>query len=199
MGLAQVYRKQLAIYHASLGWSSDLWCGLEMPQIWDCLTRSLQELKASDFGFEVQVFVLMGTHAHLLFSSRRGLEQYAIEELVKLALKNKPVNKKTLETNSGLVEFERPYFIETVDSFRQLLNVHKYIYRNPVEAGLSQNVEDYPYSTLGVLLGRLKSQLIVVDMLHVVQDPCRILKWLNQSPSAELYGWSSLKSNRNGF
>jgi REP element-mobilizing transposase RayT len=141
---------------------------------------ALQQLHTCKSSFEVHAFVMMGTHLHLLFSTRRELEQYVMEEFNKNILQI--LLKK--QASSGL---ETPLFSELVASFRQLLHVYKYIYRNPVEAHIAQKVEDYRYSTLCDVLGRQQPSLGVLDLLRTVHDPNRILSWLNENSAKELY------------
>ncbi|MEK6627995.1 MAG: hypothetical protein AABY53_05165, partial [Bdellovibrionota bacterium] len=68
---------------------------------------------------------------------------------------------------------------EPILNYSHYLNTYKYIYRNPVEAGLCKKPEDYPYSSLYYLLGRGTLHCQVIDHLNLIQNPLHILKWLN--------------------
>lgn len=65
------------------------------------------------------------------------------------------------------------------------LNAYKYNYRNPVSAGLCQNVEQYPYSTLRGLL--FPAEMRIVDVLDTTyaSDPLGTIRWLNAEPPPE--------------
>ncbi len=64
------------------------------------------------------------------------------------------------------------------------MNVYKYLYRNPVEAGLCKRVQDYKYSTLYGIMG--ESRLIIPieeDSIMSLEELNEILIWLNTEPS----------------
>lgn len=84
----------------------------------------------------VHAFVLMSTHFHLLFSVKLKKEQ-----------KFSYVGKSFLITN-----------------FEQYKNSYRYIYRNPLEAGLCQRAENYSFSTLPIVLGKKTSKIPVVEV-----------------------------------
>ncbi|MBC7754321.1 MAG: hypothetical protein H7Z71_08795, partial [Moraxellaceae bacterium] len=69
--------------------------------------------------------------------------------------------------------------VEPIKNYSQYLNTYKYIYRNPVEAGLAFMCESYIYSTLNGILGQNDLLLHVLDTMGVIQNPRKILNWLN--------------------
>ncbi len=108
-------------------------------------------------------YVMMDTHSHMLIRSLGGQENYFSEEILKtLSLEN-----------------PEPEFLEPITNTSQFLVTYRYIYRNPVEAGIVKNCESYPYSTLNALLGRSVQRLLVWDCMNVIQDPKSVLNWLN--------------------
>jgi putative transposase len=60
------------------------------------------------------------------------------------------LNRRTFRT--GHV-FGGPYHWSLIQSSRYFGHALKYVYRNPVKAGLCERVEQYPYSSLYGLLG----------------------------------------------
>ncbi len=68
-----------------------------------------------------------------------------------------------------------------IESFHYFMNTYKYIYRNPVRAGVCGQVQDYPFSTLSGLCG--KTHLIIpVEEDTLLFDPdfnMKTLEWLN--------------------
>jgi putative transposase len=66
-------------------------------------------------------------------------------------------------------------------------NTYKYIYRNPVTAGIVFRAEDYPYSTLKFVLGESKRPFEIEDNMNIVNDPYRIVNWINAPWGEQLY------------
>lgn len=62
------------------------------------------------------------------------------------------------------------------------MNTYKYVYRNPVRAGLVELCEDWPYSTLHGLLGKshLAIPLLEDSLLFDGSKNLEILNWLNR-------------------
>jgi len=122
------------------------------------------------YEIEVLSFVMMKTHCHLLLKSNNKKENYFAHELQKklypYLVENAEVDKNPLEPITNLSQF---------------LNTYRYIYRNPVEAKICQNCEDYRFSTLHALLGKSEFSVNVIDPLAIIQNPIKILKWLNKS------------------
>ena len=119
----------------------------------------------------------MTTHSHLLFKSYAQKENYFTENLfTDLKIKTKDFNSLT----------------EPIKNKTQYLNTYKYIYRNPVEAGLTFKCEKYPYSSLNALLGYSMNTLNIIDPLNVAQNPFKVLSWLNQTNQSKLFQASSV-------
>jgi putative transposase len=129
---------------------------------WIRISRVINQLTL-EYTIECIACVMMETHCHLLIKAQNRNENFFAESLL-----------KKIESNS-----EEPVFIEPIFQIAQFLNTYKYIYRNPVEAGIVKNCEDYPFSTLSGLLGKSVLRLIVWDNLGLIQNPIRILRWLN--------------------
>lgn len=116
----------------------------------------------------------MSNHLHLLFCT----DGYNEHSLV-LDIENQW--KKHLSVRSAL--FQRPLPCEPIDNFEHFKLAYKYIYRNPVDAGLSPRAETYPFSSLGLLLSRnqFSPSNPFVDPMEIIYDPYRKLRWLNQA------------------
>ena len=74
-----------------------------------------------------------------------------------------------------------------ITSYRQLLNTHRYVYRNPIEAGLCTSIETYPFSTLRFFLGVEQTDLPIIDRIRFVQQPARRLQWINSDDMSRFY------------
>lgn len=87
-------------------------------------------------------------------------------------------------------------------TYNYALNAYKYIYRNPIEAGLCINVEDYEFSTLRGLLGLNKLAVPVEEDLTLFSDMEGTLKWINRAyPNLEIKETiaNAMKKNRFKF
>jgi hypothetical protein len=67
-------------------------------------------------------------------------------------------------------------------------DAYKYVYRNPVRAGLCLRVEDYAFSTLHGLLGKSRLTVPVVEDTQLFNEEFdeRTLGWLNTEPKSGL-------------
>lgn len=117
------------------------------------------------YEVELQALVMMSTHVHLLIASYSKNENYFCEQLQK---KLDPQS-----TNENLAE--------PILSYSQYLNTYRYIYRNPVDAHICFEVQQYPYSSLQLLMGKSTSYCLTVDQLGFIQNPLKILNWLNET------------------
>ena len=125
------------------------------------LNKCLRECKT----LEIHALVMMDTHVHLLFRLPDQNENFFVARLLELLGQKCP----------------NEILVEPIKNYSQYLNTYKYIYRNPVEAGLSLMCESYVYSTLNGILGQNDLLIHVIDTMGVIQNPRRILTWLNSN------------------
>ncbi len=74
-----------------------------------------------------------------------------------------------------------------ISSKASYTNTYKYIYQNPLTAGLAFKAEDYPYSTLGTVLGLAKTWFQIEDNMNLITDPNRVVHWINAPWGEQLY------------
>jgi putative transposase len=132
----------------------------------------------------VHAFVLMDNHFHLILSTPEGnldrIMQYFMRET------SKRIGRETGRINRV---FGARYQRSVLDSEDYFLNALKYVFRNPVAAGLCNRVEDYPYSTLPWTLNRKVAGFALSEepefLFRLVPRGQQLLSWLNKSFSAE--------------
>jgi REP element-mobilizing transposase RayT len=100
------------------------------------------------FGIQIHAFVLMPNHFHLLITTPNEDLGLVMQNLMRSI--TRALNLKS--GRSGRV-FGARYHWTLINSHVYFSHAYKYVYRNPVKADLSKNVEDYPFSTLNGLLG----------------------------------------------
>lgn len=122
------------------------------------------------YEVEVLAFVMMKTHCHLLLKSNNKKENYFANELQK---------KLCAHSNVDTEIDDNP--LEPITNLSQFLNTYRYIYRNPVEAKICHYCEDYQFSTLHALLGKSELKVNIADPLSIIQNPIKILNWLNNT------------------
>jgi REP element-mobilizing transposase RayT len=146
-------------FHVSLHFESNkLFKNLD----WLFIQKKLSII-AKHYKIEVQSLVMMDTHIHLLIATKEKNENFFCETL-----------QKNISNTNNLESLAEP-----VLHYSQYLNTYKYIYRNPVEAGLCEKVENYEYSTLRALIGKAILNCNVHDQMGLIQNPLHLLKWLN--------------------
>lgn len=77
-----------------------------------------------------------------------------------------------------------PLYCEPILSAQYYKHAYKYVYRNPVEAGMCMRAEDYEFSSLRGLLGHTLLTAPVIDNMGLIYGPQKILTWLNCEDTA---------------
>lgn len=133
---------------------------------------------------EVQIhsFVLMPNHFHLIVLAPKNNLAEAMNYFMR-------ETSKEISRRSGRINqvYGGRNYKSVISSHHYFLNAYKYVYRNPVRAGLVDRVEAYPYSTLNGLTGF--SQLLIPlnedTVLFNENFSFETLEWLNQCPNAD--------------
>lgn len=119
-------------------------------------------------------FVLMNNHYHmLLFTPNGNLDQFMYEFNKRLALK--------IQNETGVVNqvFGGRYKWCLIQSQQYLSNCYRYVYQNPVRAGLVKRCEDYPFSTIRCTNGHTTFSIPIHDKFGFKDDFG--LRWLNEN------------------
>ena len=148
-----------------------------MPEMWQVTQDSLKEA-LEIHKVEVIAFVLMGNHYHmLLLTPESNLDNFMYEFNKRLALK---IQSRTGQINKI---FGGRYKWCLIQSQHYLINCYKYVYQNPVRAGVVQFCEDYPFSTLRCVMSNVKFSIPIHDK-YGFKDEFG-LRWLNQKIGVE--------------
>ena len=145
-----------------------------MKRAWEIFSDALQELHEGE-GVTTHAFVLMSNHYHWLcrydFRSDPAIFEWFHEIL------NMPFLG---ENEEYTVALERDASIYEVKHIKQYQTLYRYIYQNPVKAGLAKRAEDYPFSTLPALLGKTKKAFQCTDEMNLIYYPEKMLDWINE-------------------
>jgi REP element-mobilizing transposase RayT len=144
-----------------------------MSVVWEIFSEQLFFINRA-YKIQIYAFVLMHNHFHLLPSS----PQENLSEAMNWFMREV---SRTISRHCGRINqtFGRPHHPSIITTDEYFLNAYRYIYRNPVEAGLVDRPEKYRYSTLPGLLGlnHLGFPVAADDVLF--PDVKNTLAWLN--------------------
>lgn len=157
-------------------------------EVWEIMLRKLVKLQKEN-DLRISAFVLMNNHFHLMALSPKD----PIDRIMYLFMKDvtKAMQKKCGRIN---MLFGGRYRGCLIDDSRYLLNVYKYIYRNPVAAGLVKRAEEYTYSTLKK---ELPITLDRVMPMNIAVSDLVELEWINstfESQEIESMKWGLSRS-----
>ncbi|MBO9667758.1 MAG: transposase [Bdellovibrio sp.] len=152
---------------------------LEMPFLWTIFMDCLEQLKIQ-FHCQIHSFVLMSNHYHLVISTPRR----NIGEAMKY-LHREVARKSNRETGRINHFFGGRYKWSLIDREDYYWNCIKYVFRNPVRAGICKNVSEYRFSSLNTKPN--KWNWILCDWYHPERpliEPDR--DWLNEPFTTEV-------------
>lgn len=145
---------------------------LPVEAVWEIMLNQLGLLQ-KEHRLKIVAFVLMNNHFHLLMMT----PEEDIDRIMYFFMKNVTLK---IQKSSGRINkvFGGRYKGCLIDNHAYLLNAYKYIYRNPVAAGICEIVEDYPFSSL--YFRRWKSGL-PLKLEEIIPSYIRSeYSWLNQ-------------------
>ncbi|MCC7442080.1 MAG: transposase [Bdellovibrionales bacterium] len=178
-------RSTVAAYHVTARVNNREAFPCALDQAWRELTHQCFEVTVL-FEAKIHAFVMMPNHIHMLISTPREDLGSIMQHFMRSA--TRMVNR--ISNRSGHL-FGSRYHWTLIDSPIYFAHALKYVYRNPVRAGLCTTVEGYPYSTLWGLMGNgvLPFPLFQPYGNHlnawVPEDPCLLTHWLNRPFASE--------------
>ncbi|MBK9294916.1 MAG: transposase [Oligoflexia bacterium] len=160
-------------YHVTARCINKDWFRLPLELVWKILSERLYFANHA-FYTKIHSFVLMNNHFHLLITTPKSnlnhFMQYLMSEV-----------SREITYYSGRINqtFGGPYYSSVIKNNFHFLHAYKYVYRNPVEAKLAENVESYTFSTLNGLLGKSHILIPVVEDRLLLANVNQTLEWLN--------------------
>ncbi len=168
-----IVRSNQHYYHIVARSNNQEYFYLPSQEIWQMMTAKLGELQKK-FDLKIGAFVLMNNHFHLLVLSPeedidRVMYFFMKELTLSIQRRTKRINKIFGGRYKGCIIEHQNY----------LMNVFKYIYRNPVVAGITEKAENYPYSTLFYQLNSMTQPFELSRPFN--REVGLLLEWLNAS------------------
>jgi putative transposase len=170
-------------YHIVARCNNKEWFKTHLDDVWSILSDELKAV-SMQFDFGIHAFLLMPNHYHLVASCSE------INNLgrVMQVLQTKTSSKINLFAGRVNHVFGGRYRGSLIKNEIYFGNVIKYVFQNPIKAGLCKNVEDWKYSTLSDFLGTNESSIPTCSHLfesYIHEETSNILKWLNTGFQAE--------------
>jgi len=127
------------------------------------------------FDIEIFSFVMMPNHVHLLCRDPGANLSVAMAIFMR-------ETSKEISRFAGRINriWGSPFFSSVIGNHHYFLHAYKYTYRNPVAARLCERVEDYPWSTLAILLGHRRDIIPLQYDDTLFNDVTGTLRWLNE-------------------
>lgn len=165
-----------------------------MEEVWTIMENHLFLMHLS-FSIRIHAFVLMSNHFHLLVTPTNGQLSDAL--LYFMRETSREVTRRSGRINQTYGTRNHKTLI---GSHLYFLNTYKYIYQNPIRAGVCERVEQYPYSTIHGLCGFRK--LIIPIAENILFNPLLddgAIRWLNRRPTMECEDEIARALRRNEF
>lgn len=175
----RIYRTEEFPYHVVVRCANKEWFQLPMPEVWNIFSIYLYFICVA-YKVQIHSFVLMSNHFHMLVSTPEANIDQAMNYLLREV--SRRIGEKTKRINQI---FGGPYHWTLIKNSTHYSHAYKYVYRNPVHAGLCSKVEEYKYSSLHGLLGLCYLNIPAIDNLNLIYDTTKVLKWLNEEYSEE--------------
>jgi len=149
---------------------------ISLEDVWRIFEDSLYLMNLK-YQFGIHSFVLMPNHFHLIASSENLEIGKVLCEL--MTTTSKEINRRAGNINQV---WGSKHFKSQLAQYSYLLNTYKYVYQNPMRAGLGYRAETWKYSTLNGIIGQSKL-IIPVQQDTILFNPEfdeSELKWINQ-------------------
>ena len=170
-------------YHVTARSHGGHWFYNDMDVVWHVMSDYLYFISIA-YNVKIHAFVLMSNHFHLIVSTPEANLSRAMNYFMRET--SKEINRITGKINQV---YGDKYHRSLIDNQFYFSHVYKYVYRNPVTAGVSDACENYKYSTLYGLLGKGHIYIPMTEdnVLFENNKISNVLGWLNQTPAEENY------------
>ncbi len=172
MGRINLIRASHLPYHVTARTNNKEWFEIPLSDVWNLAQESLKEAEQIHH-IELISFVLMGNHYHMIIITPNGnLDLFMYEFNKRLSLK--------IRNQSGRINriFGGRYKWCLIQSQNYFFNCYRYVYQNPIRAGIVERCEDYPFSTLRSVIKNVRFSVPVHDK-YGFKDDYGVM-WLNK-------------------
>ncbi len=129
-------------YHVYARSNNREWFSLPTDAVWE-IFQGLWNEAVIEYGVQLHVFVLMSNHFHAVLTTPNENIDEIMHHILREAARR--INQLTGRINHV---FGGTYKWSIIESRSHYKHVVRYVYQNPVKAGICKRVEDYPFSTI---------------------------------------------------
>jgi putative transposase len=175
MGRKNLERSHEFPYHVCARTNKGEWFSSNLKACWNLFTKLIEEISVEEEA-QVDSFVMMGTHFHMMLGTPKANLDRIMHRFMNASSRALATMRRSFNHQWGT-----RYKWGLIRNPYHYGNVHKYLYRNPVKAGICGIAEGYSYSTLRQELGI--SPTSIVTKPHAFRiflpDDRERLGWLN--------------------
>ena len=145
---------------------------IPLEEVWSILEDYLFLLKVG-FSIEIISVVLMPNHFHLIVRDPKMNLPAAMKFFMRET--SKEINRRSGRINHM---WGGPFESSVIKSLDYYYTCYRYVYRNPVAAGLTDSVLNYHFSSLAILLGQRSSMISLAEDLTLFSSLESTIAWL---------------------
>ena len=172
-------------YHIYARSNNREWFFIPQQEVWEICSTYFQTI-SDRYQAHLHSFVLMNNHFHMIIST----PQSNIDSIMNYWMRE--VSRNIAKSANRINHiFGGRYKWCLIQSESYYSHVYRYVYRNPIEAGLTQSTAGYPFSTFHYLYHKLPLAFPIYDADYVdknISIPKELnsrLIWLNQAYSEQ--------------
>ena len=156
------------------------WFAGSLQETWQIFCEELW-MASVLHDLKIHSFVLMQNHFHLIAETPFSNISQIMKRLMEVTSKRITRDARRINQTYGGRHFKT--ILQTQSYY---LNCYKYVYLNPVNSGICERVEQYPFSTLRDRLGLANSGIILAEDIQLSPDDAEdTVDWLNCLPTYE--------------
>lgn len=161
------------------------WFSLPNALVWGVMSEQLHFIRHA-YGVRIRAFILLQNEIFLLIETPNRNLSASMNWFMK-------ETSRSLVRAAGRINqcYRSRYHRCLLTTHHQFRTAYKYLYHSSIVHGLSQEVLNYPFSTLPGLLGKHHQLIPVSEDQILFGDIERTLKWLNLKPGQE--DWFAVK------
>lgn len=152
---------------------------IRLKTVWEIMSAHLHLLNIG-YGMQIHSFVLMPNHLHMLVSDPCGNLSLAMRYFMS-------ETSREVSFLAGRINhlWGGRYHSSVISNPLYYLHAYKYVYQNPVAAGITDDPLKYEFSTLSMLLGLRHGVIPLVEDETLFNDIESTMCWLRESYSEE--------------
>lgn len=152
---------------------------IRLKTVWDITSAHLHLLNVG-FGIQIHSYVLMPNHLHMIVSDPNGTLPKGMRYFM-------TETSREVSFLAGRINhlWGGRYHSSVISSPLYYLHAYKYVYQNPLAAGLIDDPLKYEFSTLPVLLGLRHGVIPMIEDATLFSDLHSTIRWLRESYSEE--------------